>query len=347
MASSSGRVISLDLLRVVAALAVIMLHASAQHFVDGFPSAEWNVRLVYHAAVRWCVPVFLMISGALFLDPSRRLSLRHLYGKNLLRIVVAFFVWSYVYSFDKINAGPASKSLILLLTGPSHFWYIKMLVGLYIAVPLLRAITVDKTTERYFIVIALVTAIIIPSALAIAKQHGSPVVVKMLDKFYHSLYIDIAAGYSGYFVLGHFLYAYRPTQRQRRVFYILGIAAFVAMICGTHFYSHFTGKASNLMINYLTPTVLAESIAVFVLMTSHQWHLSAGWQRLVAQASRLSFGIYLVHVLVIRYSVSHGIDSSWLPAVYFVPLYTLGIFAVSCVMIWLLSKIPLANRYLM
>ena len=116
---------------------MVVLHVSNQHCREAFPGTNWFIRITSDALVRWCVPVFLMISGALFLDPARRVTLRHLYGKNLLRVVVAFFVWSYVYSFARINAGPWHKSLSLLLAGPSHLWFLKAIAGLYIAVPLL------------------------------------------------------------------------------------------------------------------------------------------------------------------------------------------------------------------
>ena len=347
VSADRGRVWAFDVLRVAAAVAVIVLHASAQHFVDRYPSDEWTARVCYNALVRWCVPVFLMISGALFLSAGRPLSLRHLYGKNVLRIVVAFFVWSYVYLFDKVNAGPAAQSIAWLLAGPSHFWYLKMLLGIYIAVPLLRAITAHRHIERYFIVLTLVVSFIIPFGLTLGKHYGHAALVGAFNRFYGSLMLGKAMGYMGYFVLGHYLHAYPPTQGQRRAFYALGIAATVMMACCTMLCSHLAGKAVTWFINYLTPTVLAQSVAVFVLATARPWRLAPWRRRLLSQASRLSFGIYLVHVLLIRTGVSHGIDSSWLPAVWFVPLYALGIFVVSYAVIWLLSKLPLAGRYLM
>ena len=60
-AAPSGRDTALDVLRIAAAVAVVWLHASSQHFVESFPTALWTVRVAGNCLSRWCVPVFLMI----------------------------------------------------------------------------------------------------------------------------------------------------------------------------------------------------------------------------------------------------------------------------------------------
>lgn len=346
-AAPAGRDTALDVLRIAAAMAVVWLHASSQHFVESFPTALWTVRLAGNCLSRWCVPVFLMISGALFLDKGRKLSLGHLYGKNLLHIVVAFFIWSYVYSFQQINAGPWRKSLALLLQGPSHLWFLKMLAGIYIAVPVFRAVTATKQMERYFIVLAVATTFVVPFGFTLAKQHCDPAVLMPVKRFYDSLFIHTAAGYSGYFVLGHYLRAYPLPSRWRRWCYAAGLAATVIMIAGTIGYSHRSHKAVNWFINYLTPTVLAQAVAVFVLFVHRRPRLHGAWQRWVPAMARLSFGVYLVHVLFIRTAVAHGITSSCIHPALGIPLYTVGITAASVLTAWLLSKIPYARRFLL
>lgn len=340
------RDIALDILRVIATVAVVMLHVANQHYRESFPGTQWAIRMSYDAIVRWGVPVFLMISGALFLNPVREVSLRHLYGKNLLRIVVAFFVWSYIYSFNRINAGPWDKSLSLLLAGPSHLWYLKMLVGIYIAVPLLRAITANRSTARYFVVVAAIATFVVPFVLALCKQHCNTMAVSAVKRFYDALYINVTAGYSGYFVLGHYLYTYRPSLRGRRIIYALGIVALLVIVTATPLYSHRTGKSVNWFVNYLTPTVMALSAAVFVWATARPRNLGDRFNRWIVQASRLSFGIYLVHVLLLRTALQHHIDSSSLNPLYFIPLYTLLTFVVAYVISFVLNKIPYLNRYI-
>jgi len=76
----SGRMVWIDHLRVLATFAVVVLHAAARNWysadVHGF---EWRVLNIYNGFVRWGVPVFIMISGALFLN--RDIPVRQLYGR--------------------------------------------------------------------------------------------------------------------------------------------------------------------------------------------------------------------------------------------------------------------------
>ena len=66
------RDVRLDLLRVIAILGVIWLHVSGE-VVTASPNPgdeEWWVGNVADAFSRWCVPLFVMASGALLL-PQR------------------------------------------------------------------------------------------------------------------------------------------------------------------------------------------------------------------------------------------------------------------------------------
>lgn len=62
----------LDYLRVMAAAAVIMIHVSAQNW-DNVPvmSSDWIIFNLYNSLAQWAVPMFLMLSGALMLDPGK------------------------------------------------------------------------------------------------------------------------------------------------------------------------------------------------------------------------------------------------------------------------------------
>ena len=76
----------LDYLRVMAAAAVIMIHVSAQNW-DNVPvmSSDWIIFNLYNSLAQWAVPMFLMLSGALMLDPGKPFQIRTLYRKNILR----------------------------------------------------------------------------------------------------------------------------------------------------------------------------------------------------------------------------------------------------------------------
>ena len=87
-----------DHLRAFAILAVVILHVSGQNFRNiDIHSGDWFAMNIWESMSRWGVPVFAMISGALFL--SSDYTIERLLRKNVLRIVIAFFSWSTIYLF--------------------------------------------------------------------------------------------------------------------------------------------------------------------------------------------------------------------------------------------------------
>ena len=61
------RVLFFDLLRCVAAVAVIAIHVLAPYL----PFNEWFTAVGVNGVTRWAVPVFILITGALMLSDTR------------------------------------------------------------------------------------------------------------------------------------------------------------------------------------------------------------------------------------------------------------------------------------
>ena len=76
----SNRVVCLDCLRVIASFAVVLIHVSAW-FALNRPLVGVNCYNILGDMVRWCVPIFVMISGALFLDSKK--DIKEIYQKNI------------------------------------------------------------------------------------------------------------------------------------------------------------------------------------------------------------------------------------------------------------------------
>jgi surface polysaccharide O-acyltransferase-like enzyme len=73
--------------RIAAVFTVVFLHVSASIvFGASFGSESWWIGNVYDSLSRWCVPVLVMISGALLLDESKQEDATAFYQKRLSRI---------------------------------------------------------------------------------------------------------------------------------------------------------------------------------------------------------------------------------------------------------------------
>ena len=93
MTNQKERIIHWDLLRILAAFSIVMLHVAAQFWYDlDKQSAEWLIANSYDALFRFGVPIFVMISGVLFLNPNYVLSIKRLYKHNLFRVISIYII---------------------------------------------------------------------------------------------------------------------------------------------------------------------------------------------------------------------------------------------------------------
>src|SRR5689334_22387571 len=92
-------IVQLDILRIAAIFAVIWLHVCADVVMKADASvSEWWAGNVADAASRWCVPMFVMLSGALLLrDGREELSPREFYVRRAARLSPALIFWTAFY----------------------------------------------------------------------------------------------------------------------------------------------------------------------------------------------------------------------------------------------------------
>lgn len=338
-------IVSFDVLRVVAAFAVVFLHIAAQKIFTAYPSKQWEIMNFYDSSVRWCVPIFVMISGALFLNSNRNLDIKKLYTKNIWRMVRTFFIWSLLYSivYHHNSLKPFVENLV---QGEFHLWFLKMLIGLYIAIPILKVIVQNKKIEIYFLCLSFITAYIIPLTIKMLRFYDYELMF-FAEKNINTVSLNIAMGYSGYFVLGHFLTHYDLSVKLKRIIYLLGALSFVAVVLGTSFIAHvFTGKPTEDLYGNLIPLTLFEASAIFIFITD-KFPNNIKLPKLISDISNVSFGIYLVHIFFIRIFGKFGITCNTFHPLFFIPCLSVAIFVCSYVTAKIISLIPYLKKWMM
>ena len=232
MSDTKGkRIIYLDYLRIIATVAIIILHVAAENFYKRpVTSYEWNVFNFFDGIVRWGVPMFAMISGALFLDNSKPIKIKTLYTKNIVRIITAFAFWSLVYAIfspdERLYWDGMSKLRYIaknFVTGHFHMWFLFMIVGMYIIVPILRKITESEKITEYFLIVSFLFTFLIPALLKIPA-------LSYISKIYGKVTFHFTLGYSSYFVLGYYLMKKDFSKLWRYVIYVLGILGFAVTV---------------------------------------------------------------------------------------------------------------------
>ena len=321
------RIAYLDYLRVLATFGVVLLHVSAWNWpVAEIGSFEWKVLTFYNSSVRWCVPVFVMISGVLFL--GRAIDIKKLYLNHVLKMLFTFALWSTIYYMVTYKLFIVSFDSIVM--GYYHLWFVPMMAGLYICLPVIKKIAEDESI-RYYLAVAFVLMVFIPSIVTVVSDFGSQemnnhmtVVIKCLKDM--QLWGKIE--YALYFVLGYFLHRIVKLSKMKRGFVCaLGIAGGVLTILLTIKVSSKTQQYVSHYYENFSFNVFLMSIGVFVLFRY------AKLQRLnwiVAWLSKYSFLIYLVHALVLlKLNEWFKITSRCFNPLFSVPLLSLLVFGIS------------------
>ncbi|MBQ8003369.1 MAG: acyltransferase family protein [Clostridia bacterium] len=340
---NNKRVFYIDALRVLSIFSVVVLHICA---IDWYTAAvntyHWQVLNFYDGLMRFCVPIFIMISGAFLLSSKKDYSLKDIFLKKILRVVTGFLFWSFVYLVFCKDFEIASEADFVhkWLTGSRyHLWFPFTIICLYIISPILKEVCKSKKACEYFIIlwfifqcVGMATGIFpsLNSTIATLKVYLTPQAV---------------LGYSGYFVLGHYLSVYDITKKVRISSYILALLGVFVTIAGTGYMSLRYGSGYGLFYEYLMPNTVFVCIGVFLFFKYNV--KGKAFTALVGVLSRLSFGIYFVHDLFI-YILNHelGVRTGFINPIVSVPLLSVVVFTLSTAVAFIIDKIPFVRKYI-
>lgn len=275
--SHSQRVVYLDLLRLIASFAVVFLHVCCTEFQTCTFSNNWYIVTIGDGLVRWCVPVFVMISGSVFLNPAKEITIRSLFVKYIPRLLLCYVFWTIVYYF--LFSYNGDFSITKLVKSHFHLWFLRMLVCLYVLIPALRLLAKDVAILRYCL--------------------GIWIVYMVVSSFnlFEIFNMNSIVGFSGYFLLGLLSFQQSLSKKQRIWVYVLGVLGAVVTVGGTLYVSIKQGEANDCFFGYLNVHVAAMALAVFVFVKEKTPKNGKVISRVVDFVRKDLFGIYLTHAL--------------------------------------------------
>lgn len=344
----------LDLLRIVSGLFVVMVHVSAWRMED-LPVADGKYVIVntFSCLAFSGVALFVMISGALALNPDKETGIQELLLHKTLRFFMIYYIWKAIYQIVLMfDAGKAftftniKNEIILALVqqrGYYHLWFLPMIAIVYMAVPIIKKGVADQKVCRYFLCIFFIVELLFPTLF----QYEFKFKYLFVD-FFASNDFYLFGGYLGYFILGHYLHHWEGdiSIRKKSLLYIAGVCAFIiACILGT-LASRRTGESSYIMNTPFAVTTFFMVAAIYIVGQSVG--RKAGQSERVGSALRFCadrvLGIYLLHPLVINLFRAAGFNASVCSPILFIPLVTVAVFLVSGLISLVLSKIPVIRR---
>ncbi len=299
----------IDVLRVLSMVFVVFLHTAAGSLRGNLGSPVWHFSNIITAVMSTSVPIFFMISGAVLLSNAKTLSVSYTLKKRLTKVLIPFIVWSLVavayyaalsYKANgAVDIGAALKRLINMPGQPTtvHLWFMYALIPLYILSPILKRLvdSMDRKLVFYVLALWIIFGSILPTIAAFMPEAYRPLFV--LNGSYN---LNFMTGYAGYFIAGYYLMEYKGNVSKEFIAAII-LADTVIISIGTWWKTSGAAVYSEMFKSYSKLFMLILSVAIFLLFKEmlKGRRLPGLASRLVQFMSGLSFGIYLLHNLLV------------------------------------------------
>lgn len=334
------RVLYFDLLKCVAIIFVVLIHVISEHWDTlDVNSNTFVILSILDSISRFCVPIYFMVSGALFLNEEKKVTIKDVIKKYVPRVLLLFVFWNVTYSIlniivskDAITFASIGEVLLNTILGEGifHLYFLPIIIGFYLCLPILKQITkVDnKNILKYLILVLFIF-------------FGFNRIMEYL--FDTSISYTIFFGkYMIYFILGYYLNTFNISKKNTKIIYSLGIFGLIITIIGTIISSRANG-ITDVFFKYDTFNVIIYSTAVFLFAKNYFVKFN---EKLLNILTKTNFGVYLIHGLILgllEYTkLFNLIDGTSISLAVIVNSIIIYIVSTSCV--YILMKIPFIKK---
>ncbi len=351
VAPAAPRAVAPDLVRAVAIALVVLLHTAgvvANPGPAGGVAAFWAGN-IYDSLARAGVPLFVLLTGWLLLAPERAEEplgrfMRRRTSRVALPLVTwstAAWVWLAVRDHRPIGWARFWREL---LAGPVfyHLWYVYVLLGLYLAIPLLRPLATHAQPALRWYTLGL--WFVGTAVLPLWAWWGGPAI---------GIPVLVVSTYVGYLLAGTWL---AGTRISTRTAWELGVLIALAAVWTIVATARLTGDEhlNVILYGYDRPNVVVMAVAAFVLLTQNS---PAAWVTrhapalgMVRALATSSYGIYLLHPLLLDVLGSgvlgFRISGTSLPPFIGIPALALGLLFVSLGLMTVARLVPFLGSLL-
>ena len=341
----------LDFLRVTACFMVMIIHSTEPFYLGGdgalilTPTDAFWVA-VFEGLCRCCVPLFLIASS--YLQFPLHYPTGAFFRRRAVRILVPMALWTLVYALVWGEPVENLKGLLLNFNyAAGHLWFVYMLVGIYLVMPLLSpwAEKVSRKELSIYLGIWIFTTFIPTVRAAVGGEapliqaaDGLPAPALFplwgeaswnpFGTFYY------LSGFIGYLLLGLYIRKYMEnTGKVARLGWVMFLLGFLSIVSGLLFqFSETPGEfplsgGLSLAVHWEAPIlfcgfpVLLTSLGLVLVFRRLACHSepvrhferseeSFFYRHIVLPLSKAGYGMYLIHMLVL--APFSGLFRDWL-----------------------------------
>ncbi len=333
-------------IRAFALCVIVTLHVAFPlvYLYNSVSYGDWWVANSFYIWGKIGSPLFTMVSGLLLLNPTKEQPIGVFFQKRFVKVLLPFVAWSTIYLLWRIWGRSESftpqEILRLFIEGPVyyHLWFIQMILGLYLATPILRVYIrhAPRANLTYFLAVWLASVSVLP-------------IVKRFLGFDIGIDVVVTTGFVGFFVLGYYLRNVVLTRGQLIPVLLIVVASLLFTQYATHALTVRSGGVFDnfFVLNDSLNLVIVASGLFLVFKSIDYDQLFARLpviQNVVLWISSCSLGIYFVHVLIIEELASgrYGftLTGATVPPLIGIPAEAILVMALSIGATMLLKQIP-------
>lgn len=348
--------LSIELMRIIATFFVIFNHTREMGFFlfPHYPTDTYQYWLYLFLSIfcKFAVPLFFMISGALYLNREQESFLK--LSKRITRFLFVLLFWSVFYYIKAYGISAFSLRLFIRKIYESEsytlLWFLYCYLAFLIVLPLLQRIAKSLSDKDYLYLIGIIVVIymIIPAAEYLFWQgrHSLNPNLK-LDWLTHLTFL--------YPLIGYFIYhrAFTYLNKKRFIFlWLINIFTIILSAYLTYYRSKYMGVCDEGCCQEFHNTfVLINASTIFLSCHYFAKHFLLGdkLKKIILSISANTFGIYLLHSYLtdmtpLAYYEDHLFNYKMQLPMFSTLVFCLIIFIIANIITFILKKIPLISK---
>ena len=311
------RIVFIDYIRVIACFLVMLVHASENFYGADASGLAGNMSMLLNESNRFwvafydggvartCVPLFMVVSAFLLAPLPDGTSMTDFYLHRARRIIPPVLLFMIIYAFLPMAWGAitweqAQQDLLTIpfnftsMTG--HLWFIYPLLSLYIIIPVISPWLRQASArdERIFLGFWVFSTFAHYLHLFVSQELWGECFWNRYGMFWY------VSGFLGYLVMAHYIRIHLQWSRSKKL--RIGTLCFLAGAAFTawgFWMRGIPGQAIETPLlewtwEFCTPNVALATFGAFLLFSCIQQKKAPS---LITGVSKLTFGIYLMHML--------------------------------------------------
>lgn len=284
------RIAWIDFLRLLGIIGVISMHICG-NTLNTF-GLDGNPKQIYYFIIyvfEYAVPLFIMISGMMFLNKND-LTIKDMLKKYVLKVLIGIFLFGFIFSlleliFDgmALNLNLIKEVFIKIFSGDTwaHMWYLYLIFKLYLITPILQIVTknISQKEYKYLLMVLYIFSILLPELsqiLGIETAFSFPSIF----------------GYIFYYLWGYYLYRFEICKLLKRSIYIISCLSLIFLLFKS------THDVNLNMLSYVSNIPFFISSVLILLLKNKNF--SNKNSKLLSKIGINSYGIYIIHQVFIN-----------------------------------------------